>query len=85
MPSESDEITVRYQFIDNKQETDFPLGEVIHVLVGVINTSPEDYNVTFAMGSVNHPVDLAFYIQNFTQMHLKQCLSHSRLALLLRR
>ena len=43
---------------------DFPVGEVIHVLVGVINTSPEDYNVTFAMGSVNHPVDLAFYIQN---------------------
>ena len=74
MPSESDEITVRYQFIDNKDETDFPVGEVIHVLVGVINTSPEDYNVTFAMGSVNHPVDLAFYIQNFTQMHFNTTL-----------
>lgn len=68
MPSESDEITVRYQFIDNKEGTDFALGDMIHVLVGVINTSPEDYNVTFAMGSVNHPVDMAFYIQNFTKM-----------------
>jgi hypothetical protein len=68
MPSESDEITVRYQFIDNKEGTDFALGDAIHVLVGVINTSPEDYNVTFAMGSVNHPVDMAFYIQNFTKM-----------------
>merc|ERR1712187_24088 len=41
---------------------------------GVINTSPEDYNVTFAMGSINHAVDLAFYIQNFTQMHFNTTL-----------
>jgi len=74
MPSESDEITVRYQFIDNEKESDFPLNQVIKVLIGVINTSPEDYNVTFAMGSVNHPVDLAFYIQNFTQMNFSMTL-----------
>merc|ERR1711934_257004 len=55
-------------------ETDFPLNQVIKVFIGVINTSPEDYNVTFAMGSVNHPVDLAFYIQNFTQMHFNMTL-----------
>lgn len=74
MPSESDEITVRYQFVGSEKETDFPLNEVLHVLVGVINTSPEDYNITFAMGSVNHPVDLAFYIQNLSLMHFNTTL-----------
>lgn len=68
MPSESEEITVRYQFINDVNEK-LPVGKRLSVLVGVINTSPEDYNVTFAMGSVNHVDDLAFYVQNLTQMH----------------
>lgn len=69
MPSESEEITVRYQFISGDITEKLPVGKRLSVLVGVINTSPEDYNVTFAMGSVNHPDDLAFYVQNLTQLH----------------
>eukprot|EP01023_Acetabularia_acetabulum_P018487 TRINITY_DN19333_c0_g1_i3.p1 TRINITY_DN19333_c0_g1~~TRINITY_DN19333_c0_g1_i3.p1 ORF type:complete len:199 (-),score=43.97 TRINITY_DN19333_c0_g1_i3:241-837(-) len=49
-----------------------PAGDIVDVLVGVSNGSPEAVNVTAAMGSINSPQNFDMHLQNFSlyQYHM---------------
>eukprot|EP01025_Chloroclados_australasicus_P039600 TRINITY_DN4107_c0_g1_i4.p2 TRINITY_DN4107_c0_g1~~TRINITY_DN4107_c0_g1_i4.p2 ORF type:complete len:265 (-),score=31.88 TRINITY_DN4107_c0_g1_i4:419-1213(-) len=65
MPGKMEDVKVKC-VLPNHGTKLIPAGEVVDVLVGIQNGSPEMLNVTAAMGSINFPQNFSFYVQNFS-------------------
>eukprot|EP01026_Neomeris_dumetosa_P007259 TRINITY_DN1224_c0_g2_i1.p1 TRINITY_DN1224_c0_g2~~TRINITY_DN1224_c0_g2_i1.p1 ORF type:complete len:244 (-),score=30.92 TRINITY_DN1224_c0_g2_i1:222-953(-) len=67
MPPKLPGVTVKSVLPEHSTKL-FPAGDVIDVLVGVLNESPDVVNVTSAMGSINSPSNFTIHVQNFSMM-----------------
>lgn len=59
-------ITTAFHFPDHANKK-FPAGDTIKVVLGIHNDSPDLFNITAVLGSLNMVADFNQYIQNFTE------------------
>ena len=68
MPESSPDVIVNGIFPKNA-DLEFPVGDVVDVLFGVVNEGQEPINVTAVAGSLNSPYDFNYYMQNFSEVN----------------
>jgi hypothetical protein len=66
MPGPSEDVETSFFFPANIEGRNFPLGEVATILCHFSNEGVTPLNISAIMGSLNHPYDFRYHIQNYT-------------------
>ena len=65
MPDPSEDVETSFVFPDHKDQK-LPLGATVTVLCHFSNDGLTPLNISAIMGSLNHPMDFKYHIQNYT-------------------